>query len=195
MKYVFIDTEFTGEHAFTTLVSVGLVTLTGEQLYITLNDYDKTQVTNWLKKNVLNKIDQKKSVSKKKAYLEISSFLESYSQNEEICLVSAGKTHDMILLFQLFHQNSKNNKFFHSLHDLPDYLNHNKHLDLNTMFSLAGIKIGNKEQCQYSCRDQYADIELKKENHNALYDARIVKECFLKLVENSILKGLIHFES
>ena len=55
-SFIIFDTEFTGEHAFTTLVSIGLVTLDGEELYITLNDYDKDQVTDWLKENVLKYI-------------------------------------------------------------------------------------------------------------------------------------------
>ena len=65
MKTIFVDTEFTGEHSKTTLVSAGFVTLDNKKLYITLNDYKKDQVTPWLKHNVLSKIDQKKSINKK----------------------------------------------------------------------------------------------------------------------------------
>ena len=43
-KIVFLDTEFTGEHIHTTLVSIGMVTLEGAELYLTLNDYDESQV-------------------------------------------------------------------------------------------------------------------------------------------------------
>ena len=50
MKIIFADTEFTGEHSKTTLVSAGFVTLDNKKLYITLNDYNKDQVTPWLKK-------------------------------------------------------------------------------------------------------------------------------------------------
>ena len=42
-KIIFIDTEFTGEHAYTTLVSLGITTLEGDEFYVTLNDYDKNQ--------------------------------------------------------------------------------------------------------------------------------------------------------
>lgn len=45
LKIVFIDTEYTGEHALTTLVSVDLVTLEGNGLCLALNDYDRDQVT------------------------------------------------------------------------------------------------------------------------------------------------------
>ena len=49
MKIVFLDLEFTGEHAYATPVSFGLVTLDNQELYVTLNDYSKDQVTDWLK--------------------------------------------------------------------------------------------------------------------------------------------------
>ena len=34
MKIIFLDTEFTGEHSKTTLVSAGFVTLDNKKLYI-----------------------------------------------------------------------------------------------------------------------------------------------------------------
>lgn len=191
MKFVFFDTEFTGEHAFTTLVSIGLVTLDGEELYITLNDYDKDQVTDWLKENVLKYIDTKKSINKKQAYEKISNFLEKYSNGQKINLVSAGKMNDIILLYQLYHQGSPKLKYFHFLHGLPDYLNHSGHLDLETMFNLADIKIEHQDQSEIGGREKYADVKIKQEKHNALYDAKIVKECFKKLIKDSKLKGLI----
>ena len=74
MKIIFLDTEFTGEHSKTTLVSAGFVTLDNKKLYITLNDYNKDQVTPWLKKNVLSKIDKKFSISSREAYQKVSKF-------------------------------------------------------------------------------------------------------------------------
>ena len=134
MKIVFIDLEYTGEHAYATPVSYGLVTLDNQELYVTLNDYSKDQVTDWLKENVLNKIDEKKSVNKKEAYLKISSFLKNYSEGERIHCVTAGKALDMILLNQIYHEGFPNLKYFHGLHCLPHYLNHSEHFDLNTFF-------------------------------------------------------------
>jgi len=186
MKLVFIDLEFTGEHAYTTPVSFGLVTLDDQELYITLNDYSEDQVTDWLRNNVLNKIDANKSLTKKEAYIKISSFLKNYSKGEKIHCVSAGKGQDMTLLEQLYHEGFPNLKYFHALHCLPDYLNHSEHFDLHTIFYLAGIK-------EPYIREDYANLEIKNEKHNALYDAKIVKECFLKLMRTSKLKGLLKF--
>ena len=186
MKLVFLDAEFTGEHVYATPVSFGLVTLDAKELYITLNDYDKDQVTDWLKENVLSKIDAKKSIGKKEAYLKISLFLKNYSLGEKIILVSAGKMMDITLLFQMYHQEYPELKYYHHLHYLPDYLNHAEHIDLNTMFYLAGIK-------QPINRENYAGLGIKNQKHNALYDAKIVRACYLKLIKNSRLKGLINF--
>ena len=189
MKFVFLDTEFTGEHAYTTPVSFGLVTLDEKELYVTLNDYDKDQVTDWLKENVLSKINPKESVSKKEAYLKISSFLKNYSQGEKISLVSAGKMTDIILLFEMYHhQENLEAKYYHYSKYLPDYLNHKEHIDLDTMFYLADIK-----QAANADRESYAGLDIEKKKHNALYDAKIVRACYLKLIKSSRLKRLINF--
>ena len=74
-KKVFIDLEYTGQHQFTTLVSIGMVGENYEELYLTFNDYDQTQVTNWLKKNVINEIDSSKSISKMDGLKKIQKWL------------------------------------------------------------------------------------------------------------------------
>lgn len=56
MKKVFFDTEFTGLHQNTTLISVGLIAETGQTFYAELNDYDESQVDEWLRKNVIAKL-------------------------------------------------------------------------------------------------------------------------------------------
>ena len=50
---IFFDTEFTGLHQDTTLISIGMIAEDGRELYCELNDYDKTQIDNWLKENVI----------------------------------------------------------------------------------------------------------------------------------------------
>jgi len=47
MKYIYLDTEFTGEHAQTILVSIGMVAMEGDELYISLNDYEVTKGSEW----------------------------------------------------------------------------------------------------------------------------------------------------
>lgn len=186
MKIVFIDNEFTGVHAVTTLISVGLVTLEGESLYVSLNDYDRGQVSGWVKDNVLNMIDESKSVSSLEACNKIQTFLDDYSKGEKVSLVSAGKMTDIILLFQLWHSLHPEKKYFH-LSFLPEYLNHGAHYDLNTLFFIAGINPDID-------RAKFAGWNSSK-RHHALDDAKVVRECFLKLFKDenlskSSLKGI-----
>lgn len=181
MKFVFVDAEYTGEHAYTTLVSLGLVTLEGDSLYVTLNDYDRDQVTDWLRNNVLPMIDERQSVSSTEAYRTISAWLEAYADGRRINLVSAGLGSDLLLLFELWRHARPDLKYFHALHCLPVYLNHTKHFDLNTLFFVAGIDPD-------VSREAFVDYSVEGERHNALHDARVVRECFLKLVQRPELQ-------
>ena len=54
MRQIFFDTEFTGLHQNTTLVSIGLVSDEGERFYAELTDFDDSQCDEWITKNVLN---------------------------------------------------------------------------------------------------------------------------------------------
>jgi hypothetical protein len=55
-KKVFFDTEFTGLHKDTTLISIGLIADTGETFYAELNDYYPEQVDEWVQQNVISKL-------------------------------------------------------------------------------------------------------------------------------------------
>tara|TARA_B100001540_G_C15779019_1_gene630053 strand:- start:1093 stop:1653 length:561 start_codon:yes stop_codon:yes gene_type:complete len=184
LKIVFADCEYTGEHSITTLVSLGLVTLDGNELYLTLNDYEDSQISHWVNENVISKIDKRKSLNSYKACIEVDNFLKKYSNGENVIIVSAGKATDIILIFQLYHSLHTHRKYFHFSECLPDYINHRMHIDLDTMFIMAGInpKINREEYCKSSDANK----------HNALYDAKIVRKCYLKLLnENqSIFKNL-----
>ena len=41
---IFYDSEFTGLHQKTTLISFALISESGEQFYVELTDYDKSQI-------------------------------------------------------------------------------------------------------------------------------------------------------
>lgn len=172
MKFLFIDAEFTGEHAEATLVSLGLVGVEGESLYVTFNDYARDQVTPWLEENVLSVIDETTSVSRAEGWRIVSEWIDVYSDGERISLVSAGKMLDLMLLFELWRE-ADPNKPFHHLHSLPPCLNHAAHFDLPTVFFLAGL-------APDSDRQGMIDSSLAGHRHEALYDARVVRECFLK---------------
>lgn len=183
MKLVFIDTEFTSLHAFTTLVSVGMVGLDGREHYVSLNDYDRDQVTPWVKDNVLSKIDPSKSVSTVEALNLTKSFLESYAAGEKISFVTPGKCSDLTLVFQIWHAEFPERKYFHFLDCLPSYLSHREHLDLDTLFFAAGLD-PNLE------RESYISAPNRAEKHHALYDAKVVRLCFLKMLKEGLLPSI-----
>ena len=53
MMRCFMDTEFTGLHQKTTLISLGIVSEDGRTFYAEFNDYAQDQVDEWLKDNVI----------------------------------------------------------------------------------------------------------------------------------------------
>ena len=50
---IFFDTEFTGLHKNTTLISMGLIDENARTFYAEFSDYDKSQCDNWIKDNVI----------------------------------------------------------------------------------------------------------------------------------------------
>jgi len=175
LKFAFLDCEFTGEHAFTTLVSLGIVGSGEEELYLTFDDYEKDQVTPWLEKNVLTYIDSSTCVSKREGFQILKKWLEEYSQGNPVSLITVGKTSDLTLLFELWHYEFPMRKYFHALHCLPKYLNHSSHFDLPTMFYLAGL------DPEMNRENFVKELQLSGKRHDALYDAKVVKACFNKI--------------
>lgn len=51
MTKVFFDTEFTGLHQNTTLISIGLISDCGKSFYAELNEFDIAQLNDWLNEN------------------------------------------------------------------------------------------------------------------------------------------------
>ena len=174
-KFAFIDAEFTGEHQRTTLVSLAVVGSDKQQIYLTFDGYNCEQVTPWLQENVLRYIDPKSCVSYLEGYRQLSAWFENYAQGAMVSLVSVGKTLDLILLFELWHQKYPERKYFHNLYCLPDYLNHSAHFDLPTIFWLAGLSPDLD-------REELVAGAISGQRHNALYDALVVRECFNRCV-------------
>ena len=177
-KIAFLDAEFTGEHQNTTLVSLAVVGMNDEEIYLTFHGYDKDQVTPWLQANVLSHICSNTTVDYKEGFSKLSSWFNEYSNGSKVSLVSVGKTLDLVLLFQLWHYAFPERKYFHNLYCLPDYLNHSAHFDLPTIFWLAGLSPDLD-------REQYIDCSIRGNRHEALYDALVVRECFNRLITKS----------
>jgi len=53
---IFFDTEFTGLHKDTTIISIGLISESGKTFYAEFTDYNKKQLNDWLKLNVIDNL-------------------------------------------------------------------------------------------------------------------------------------------
>lgn len=59
---LYFDTEFTGLVPGTTLISLGIVSETGDKFYAEFTDYDKTKVTPWIEENVIKNLAAKREI-------------------------------------------------------------------------------------------------------------------------------------
>lgn len=176
---VYFDTEFTGLHKNTTLISIGLITENGKTFYAELTDYDSTQIDKWLEENVLSNLTltrMKKNTMKmdilgntffrgdKKGlkhflgeWLKLRGPIEMWSD----CLA-----YDWVLF---------NNIFDHAF-NIPENVYYIP-MDICTVFKEKGIDPD-------ISREEFAEVteHSKKKKHNALWDAIVIKGCCDKLL-------------
>ena len=175
MKKVFFDTEFTRGGQNTSLISIAFVSECGRSLYLELNDYETTQVTPWLEKNILSLLEGNK-VTTLEACKLIEEWFREVAATQKIQLISAGKEMDSILLYNIWGE-VRDGSSLKSWHDrLPVQIDHKSHIDLDTIFLLNGID-------PTIDRAEFAEVNISGQRHNALYDARVVKACWDKMLE------------
>lgn len=178
---VYFDTEFTGLHKDTTLISIGLVTENGDTFYAEFNDYDKTQCNDWIQENVINNLYGEERIKELRkteynAYVygnkneiteELKLWLDLF-KGEEIQFVSDVCHYDFVLLIDLFG----------SAFDLPKNINPACY-DVNQDIARF-LDISNKEAFDKSREDFLWDygINIPGEKHNSLYDALVIKEIY-----------------
>ena len=182
MRQIFFDTEFTGLHQNTTLVSIGLVSDEGERFYAELTDFDDSQCDEWITKNVLNHLivsgnvkleaeleqdGMTTTVIGNKEYVreQLLEWLDNYKDN--IQFVSDVCHYDMVLLCDLLADGAVL---------LPQYINPFCH-DLCQDIAMV-LDISEKAAFDISREQLLTDrgIDLPKgQKHNALYDAEVIK--------------------
>lgn len=173
---VFFDTEFTGLHQNTTLISIGLVSECGKTFYAEFNDYDFKQYDDWLRENVINnlqykgyfqKLDKtKNSISCKGTTENIKEQLTIWlSQFEHVEMWSDCFAYDWVLFCNIFG----------SAFDIPKNVYYIP-FDLCTLFKAHGVDPDVN-------REEFAGMVGEDMNkHNALWDAKVIKMCYDKLV-------------
>lgn len=190
MRTYFFDTEFTGLRKDTTLISIGIVSDTGDRFYAELTDYDEGMCDEWIEKNVLDHLvlsgnaeleeslaaDNKTTTvigSKADVCCELMKWLEmdaNFDSDYAAVFVSDVSHYDMVLLIDLLAGNAMK---------LPEFITpacHDINQDIATM-----LDISEKAAFDIS-REQLLTnrgIDLPKgQKHNALYDAEVIKAIY-----------------
>ena len=173
---IFFDTEFTGLHQKTTLISIGLISECGKTFYAELTDYDETQIDDWLKENVisnlilddlehgllgkynLHKVEFKGS----KVFLR-ELLKDWFAQFKEVEMWSDCLSYDWVLF----------NEIFGHAFDIPKNVYYIP-FDICTFFQVKGIDAD-------ISREAFSEMTEGSQKHNALWEAKVIRECYRKL--------------
>jgi hypothetical protein len=183
---IFLDSEFTGLHQKTTLISIGLISECGKKFYAEFTDYDETQVDDWVKENVISNLNFNELtnsgllISRDMDCLEVKANTNSVKEQLEKWLSQFGEveiwsdclSYDWVLFNQIFGHafNIPKNVYY-----IP--------FDICTLFRNSGIDPDiNREEFAF---DGLLPDLTKKSKHNALFDAIVIKKCFEKLCKSN----------
>lgn len=180
MKKVFFDTEFTGLHQNTTLISIGLVAADGQEFYAEFTDFDRSQVDDWLQENVLDNLlfvepGKRPSLPSVKPKIElyqgdrkyVASHLRNWLESQgPVEMWSDCLAYDWVLFNQLWGHafNIPENVYY-----IP--------FDICTLFKAKGIDPD-------VSRESFAQMTDGEMKHNALWDAKVIKACYERLMDS-----------
>lgn len=181
---VFFDTEFTGLHKDTTLISIGLISESGKTFYAEFTDYNGSQVDEWIQEHVINNLKfnhQGKFFTVRDGNMEVhhdkyhirKQLAEWFEQFDTVELVSDVCHYDMVLLIDIFGHAFK----------LPDNVNptcHDINQDIARYFNLT-----EREAFDYN-REKIMIGKIPGDKHNSLYDAKVIREIYHVVSEEFI---------
>lgn len=174
---VFFDTEFTGLHQNTTLISIGMVAENGHEFYAELTDFDLSQVDEWLEKNVIANLVLPESIQSSGGNIALDvrgntevvrlALIDWLSQFDDVEMWSDCLAYDWVLFCQLFGHAFKvpSNVYY-----IP--------FDICTVMKLKGVDPD-------ISREELAGWTKGTAKHNALWDAKVIKACYEKLTNES----------
>lgn len=191
---LFFDTEFTGLHKNTTLISVGIVAEDGRKFYAVLNDFDRTQCTQWIKKNVLKGVvedllcipvsliedigeDGKYrdfwivSGNKRLVSIHLNRWLNWIGGYDSIQFVSDVCHYDFVLLVDLITNGG-------TAFDLPGNISpvcHDMNQDIARFYRVTDAEafdMSREEIMSYVCGQDYI---VTGDKHDAMYDAEVMR--------------------
>ena len=173
---IFLDSEFTGLHQNSTLISLALIDENDRYFYAEFIDYDKSQVNDWIKENVISSLILSQEITNYDdgsiemlsttdiIKTELEKWLSIYNNIE---IWSDCLSYDWVLFNQLWGHafNLPKNIYY-----IP--------FDISTYFKIKGIDPDIN-------REQFVDLSSYNRNkHNSLHDAIVIKTCYDKLSQN-----------
>lgn len=189
--------EFTGLHQKTTPISIGIVADDGRIFYAEFNDFDKYQVDDWIMENVIENLKFEKpnddenepyTATRHKNNLVGNNLYNSYSlelrgdktsivselhgwlgQFDEVEMWSDVLGYDWVLFCELFGGAFGIPK---NVYYIP--------FDITTLMRDRGIDpdINREEMAQLG----------DGEKHNALWDARVIRACYINIINRDTAK-------
>ena len=191
---LFFDTEFTGLHKNTTLISVGIAAEDGRKFYAVLNDFDRTQCTQWIKKNVLKGVvedllcipvsliedigeDGKYrdfwivSGNKRLVSIHLNRWLNWIGGYDSIQFVSDVCHYDFVLLIDLITNGG-------TAFDLPGNISpvcHDMNQDIARFYKVTDAEAFDMDREQIMNDLCGQDYIVKGNKHDAMYDAEVMR--------------------
>ena len=171
---IFFDTEFTGLHQRTTLISIGLMSEHGALFYGEFTDYDRDQVDEWVRENVIKNLWGKLNPNVKVGRSDyITSFLEDWLKSQsrlddgnQLEMWSDCLAYDWVLF----------NDLWGNALNIPKCIYYIP-FDICTLFKMKGIDPDIN-------RREFAGIKQgSAKKHNALRDAQVIRACYEKLID------------
>ncbi len=183
---IYFDTEFTGLHKNTTLISLGCVDENGRTFYAELTDYDESQMNDWIRENVIGNLLQTEYETFEITVGEhwrirgnrtkIRDIFEAWlSAYDEVQFVSDVCHYDMVLLIDLFGDAfSLPKNVSPSCHDINQDIARHYGVSEREAFDMSREEILNNFGGILS--------EFQTGKHNALWDASVIRQIHEALV-------------
>lgn len=174
---VFFDTEFTGLHQNTTLISIGCVAENGRTFYAECNDYDRAQVDDWIQENVIAHLQWNDGVKRpvliRPDSVEICAKREQVAYHLELWLFEIARGGQVIEIWSdcLAYDWTLFCELFSGAREIPECVYYIP-FDLATLLKLKGIDPD-------ITRKEYAEMP-EAVDHHALWDAKVIKACYEK---------------
>lgn len=202
---LFFDTEFTGLRKDTTLISIGIVSEDGRRFYAEFVDYDHSQVTPWIKENVIKHLrfwapnhgeDYYYVASRAEFNLPGSDLFSAWnlemngtreviyesldhwiSQFDSIQFVSDVSHYDFVLLIELITNGG-------TALDLPDNISavcHDINQDIAQHFGVTDAEAFDMSREQIMNDLCGSEAIVTGDKHNSLYDAEVIRAIYKEI--------------